>query len=84
MKPKIALIAVVAPGRIIGNGNAMPWYIPRDLRYFKRVTLGHPVIMGRKTFESLERKALPNRINIIITRNIEFTEPSCKVAHSLE
>ena len=84
MKPKIALIAVVAPGRIIGNGNAMPWYIPRDLRYFKRVTLGHPVIMGRKTFESLKRRALPNRINIVITRNLEFTAPSCKVAHSLE
>ena len=84
MKPKIALIAVVAPRRIIGNVNEMPWHIPRDLRFFKRVTLGHPVIMGRKTFESLNCKALPNRKNIIVTRNHKYKAPGCEVAHSLE
>ena len=54
MKPEISLIAAVAPGGIIGFENKMPWHLPRDLRYFKRTTLGHPIIMGRKTFESLK------------------------------
>lgn len=49
MKPKIAIIAAVAPGGIIGSENRMPWYIPRDLKNFRRITSGHPVIMGRKT-----------------------------------
>ena len=57
MKPKISLIAAVAPGGIIGFENKMPWHLPRDLRYFKRTTLGHPIIMGRKTFESLNKSS---------------------------
>lgn len=84
MKPKIALIAIVAPGNIIGYENEMPWHLPRDLLYFRRKTLGHPVIMGRKTFESLKCKALPNRRNIVVTRNLEYTAPDCEVVHSLK
>ena len=84
MKPKIVLIAAVAPGGIIGFENKMPWHLPRDLRYFKRVTLGHPIVMGRKTFESLKCKALPGRRNIVVTRNKEYAAPDCEVVHSLK
>jgi dihydrofolate reductase len=83
MKSKISLIAAVAPGGIIGFENKMPWHLPRDLRYFKRTTLGHPIIMGRKTFESLNRKALPKRRNIIVTRNHKYTAPGCEIVYSL-
>ncbi|TFH11053.1 MAG: dihydrofolate reductase [Nitrosomonadales bacterium] len=84
MKAKIALIAAVAPGGIIGHENKMPWHLPNDLRYFKRVTLGHSIIMGRKTFESLQCKALPKRKNIVVTRNREYTASGCDVVHSLK
>ena len=83
MKPKISLIAAVAPGGIIGFENKMPWHLPRDLRYFKRTTLGHPIIMGRKTFESLNCKALPKRKNIVVTRNHSYAAPGCDVVYSL-
>jgi len=83
MKPKISLIAAVAPGGIIGFENKMPWHLPRDLRYFKRTTLGRPIIMGRKTFESLNCKALPKRRNIVVTRNYSYKAPGCDVVHSL-
>lgn len=84
MKPKIALIAAVAPGNIIGYQNEMPWHLPGDLRYFKKKTSGHPIIMGRKTFESIKCKALPNRRNIVLTRNEEYIAPGCEVVHSLK
>jgi dihydrofolate reductase len=84
MRPKVALIAAVAPGRIIGSENRMPWHMPRDLRFFRRVTSGFPVIMGRKTFESLKRRALPNRRNIVVSRNLNYNAPGCEVVHSLE
>lgn len=84
MKPKIALIAAVAPGGIIGFENKIPWHLPRDLRYFKRVTLGHPVVMGRKTFESLKCKALPGRRNIVVTRNEGYVALDCEVVPSLK
>ena len=83
MKPKISLIAAVAPGGIIGFENKMPWHLPRDLRYFKRTTLGHPIIMGRKTFESINCKALPKRRNIVVTRNRKYTAPGCEIVYSL-
>jgi dihydrofolate reductase len=84
MTTKIALIAAVAPGRIIGEGNKMPWHMPRDLRFFRMITSGYPVIMGRKTFESLKKKALPNRRNIVVTRNQNYKAQGCEIAHSLE
>lgn len=69
-KPRISLIAALSENRVIGINNALPWHIPGDLKRFKELTNGHPIIMGRKTFESLSRK-LPNRTNIVITRDGE-------------
>jgi len=65
---KISLIVAAADNRCIGINNALPWYLPEDLKYFKRVTMGKPIIMGRKTFESIG-KPLPGRTNIVITRD---------------
>ncbi len=82
-KPLLALIAAVAQNGCIGVGNKLPWYLPEDLRFFKRITTGKPVLMGRTTFESLGRP-LPNRSNIVITRNPDFTAPAgVRVVHSL-
>ncbi|KEQ12585.1 dihydrofolate reductase [Endozoicomonas montiporae] len=79
---KIAMIAAVAENNAIGINNKMPWYLPGDLRYFKAVTMGKPIIMGRKTFDSL-RKPLPGRTNIVITRDSEWQHDGVKVVHSL-
>lgn len=65
---KISMIAAMAKNRVIGANNAMPWHLPADLKHFKAVTLGKPVIMGRKTYESIG-KALPGRQNIVISRS---------------
>ena len=80
---KIAMIAAVAENNAIGINNKMPWYLPGDLRYFKAVTMGKPIVMGRKTFESLG-KPLPGRTNIVITRNPQYSRDGIRVAHSLE
>ncbi|UYM13935.1 dihydrofolate reductase [Endozoicomonas euniceicola] len=79
---KIAMIAAVAENNAIGINNKMPWYLPGDLRYFKAVTMGKPIIMGRKTFDSL-RKPLPGRTNIVITRDADWYHEGVKVVHSL-
>ena len=68
---KLAAIVAMTPDRVIGADNRIPWYLPDDLKYFKRVTLGHPVIMGRKCFESIGRP-LPKRTNIVLSRNPFF------------
>ena len=82
--PILALIAAVAENGCIGIDNKLPWYLPDDLRYFKAVTSGKPVIMGRSTFESLGRP-LPNRTNIVITRNPGYAAPEgVRVVHSLD
>jgi dihydrofolate reductase len=80
---RVTLIAALARNGIIGKGNRMPWHIAEDLKRFKALTLGHPVVMGRKTFESIG-KALPGRENIVITRTHDFEAAGCRVAHSLE
>ena len=80
---KLALIWAMARNRTIGRNNALPWYLPEDLKYFKRVTLGKPVIMGRKTWESIGRP-LPGRTNIVITRDVAFQADGVRVVHSLE
>jgi len=67
----IAMIAAVAENGVIGNGNAMPWRLPADFAFFKRTTLGKPLIMGRKTFESIG-KPLPGRTNIVVTRQAGY------------
>lgn len=78
----ISVIVAVAENGVIGDKNTLLWHISEDLRNFKRVTSGHPVVMGRKTYDSLGRP-LPNRTNVVITRqNIEIE--GCEVVHSLE
>ncbi len=71
MSNKVAMIAAMANNRIIGADNAMPWHLPADLRHFKQTTMGKPVIMGRKTYQSIG-KALPGRPNIVISRDSSF------------
>ena len=80
---KTSLIVAVADNGCIGINNALPWHLPEDLKYFRRVTMGKPVIMGRKTFDSIG-KALPGRTNIVITHNRDYTREGIKVATSLQ
>ena len=80
---KLSLIVAVSENNIIGDSNQIPWHLPADLRHFKAITTGHPIIMGRKTYQSIGR-ALPNRRNIIVTRNTDFAAPGCTVVNSLE
>jgi dihydrofolate reductase len=81
---KLALIWAMSRNRVIGRNNALPWYLPEDLKYFKRVTMGKPIIMGRKTWESIGRP-LPGRTNIVITRSSSYQVPEgVKVVSSLE
>ncbi|MFK8057597.1 MAG: dihydrofolate reductase [Saprospiraceae bacterium] len=68
---KIAAIVAMTPNRVIGADNQIPWYLPADLKYFKKVTSGHPIIMGRKCFESIGRP-LPKRTNIVLSKNPFF------------
>ena len=81
--PRICLIAALAANRVIGKDDALPWRLPADLRRFKELTLGHAVVMGRKTYESIG-KPLPGRRNLVITRKRGYTAPGCEVAHSLD
>ncbi len=78
----LSLIAAVAENGVIGNDNALPWHLPDDLKRFKAITMGHPVIMGRKTYESIGRP-LPGRRNIVISRNPEYMAEGCETANSL-
>jgi dihydrofolate reductase len=81
--PRIYLVAAVAANGVIGAGGQMPWHLPEDLRHLKSLTLGHPVIMGRRTWESIG-KALPGRENIVVTRSAGYEAPGASVASSLE
>jgi len=80
---KLSMIVAVAQNRVIGRNNALPWYLPNDLKYFKQTTLGKPVIMGRKTYESIG-KPLPGRTNIVITRQADYQPEGVKVVSSVE
>lgn len=80
---RLALIVAMAENRVIGVNNNLPWYLPEDLKYFKSVTMGKPIIMGRKTFESIG-KPLPGRTNIVISRNTELESDGCSVVSTLE
>ena len=79
----LAAIVAMTPGRIIGRDNNLPWHFPEDLRFFKRTTRDHPVVMGRKTFESIGRP-LPDRQNIVITRDSSWSAAGVEVIHSRE
>ena len=82
MKPHLTLVVAFDKHRGIGIGNALPWRLPEDLAHFKRVTTGHPIIMGRKTFDSIGRP-LPNRRNIVITRNPAWRHDGVEAVGSL-
>lgn len=84
MGREISLIWAMDKMGLIGKENQMPWHLPGELAYFRKVTTGHPIIMGRKTFESIGSKPLPNRTNVIMTRDRQFTAPGCVVLHSVE
>ena len=82
-QPTISMIVARSQNHVIGRDNQMPWKISADLQFFKRVTMGHPVIMGRKTWESIGRP-LPGRRNIVVTRNQNLQLQGGEVVHSLE
>lgn len=78
----ISMIVAMDRNRVIGNDNRIPWHLPADLAYFKKITMGHPVIMGRKTFESIG-KPLPGRENVILTQNKDYQSEGCIILHSI-
>ena len=82
-KPTISIIVAMAKNRVIGKDNDMPWHLPADLQYFRKMTSGKPIIMGRKTYESIGRP-LPKRHNIIISRNSDYVVEGCDVVSSLD
>lgn len=79
----LSIIVAAASNGVIGRDNALPWHLPEDLRYFKRVTLGKPIVMGRKTYESIGRP-LPGRTNIVVTRQPGYRADGLRVTASLE
>ena len=83
MSIRLSLMVAKASNRVIGRNNKLPWYLPNDLKYFKQVTFGKPVIMGRKTWDSLG-KPLPGRTNIVITRQPDFQAEGAKVVATLD
>ncbi len=81
--PKIALIAALSKNQVIGKDNQLPWNLPNDLQHFKSLTLNKPVVMGRKTFDSIGRP-LPKRRNVVITHQTEWQMNGCEVFHSID
>ena len=77
------LVVAVARNGVIGRDNKLPWRLPDEIAYFKRVTMGHPIVMGRRTWESIG-KPLPGRENIVVTRQADYQAPGCTVVHSLD
>lgn len=82
MRPRVSLILAMSENRVIGVANRLPWHLPAELKHFRAVTMGHPIIMGRKTHESIGR-VLPGRRNIVVTRNRGYGHEGVEVAHSL-
>lgn len=80
---RVSIIAAHARNHVIGINNSLPWNLPADLQHFKKITLGKPVIMGRKTYESIGRP-LPGRLNIIITRDQDFSAENCVIVHNID
>jgi len=79
----ISLIVAMDEGRMIGRDNALPWHLPEDLKRFKAITMGKPILMGRKTFESIG-KPLPGRVNLVLTRSRDWQRDGVIVVHSLD
>ncbi len=82
-KPRVTIIVAIAANRVIGNANALPWRLPEDLKHFRRLTTGHCIVMGRKTFESLGR-LLPERTHVVLSHSSNFAAPGVLVARSLD
>lgn len=82
-RPVVSLIAAMAENRVIGCDNRLPWHLPADLRHFKALTIGKPIIMGRKTWESLPG-LLPDRPHIVVTRDPDYRAEGCTLAHSID
>jgi dihydrofolate reductase len=80
----VSLVYAVSRNGVIGRDGGLPWHIPSDLKHFKAITLGKPVIMGRKTWDSLPRKPLPGRRNLVISRNVTYRADGAEVLPSLE
>ena len=83
MSIRLSMMVAKASNNVIGRDNKLPWYLPNDLKYFKQVTFGKPVIMGRKTWESL-KGPLPGRTNIVITRQPDYAADGAKVVATLD
>lgn len=79
----LSAIVAISDNNVIGKDNELPWYLPADLKYFKKTTLGHPVIMGRKSFESIGHP-LPKRTNIVVTRDPYYLSSNILIAHSIQ
>lgn len=82
-QPTISLICAMAKNRVIGKDNKMPWHLPADLKHFKAISMAKPIVMGRKTFESIGRP-LPGRQNMIISRNSDYIVEGCDVVNSID
>lgn len=83
IKPRLSLIVAMAKNRIIGADGRIPWHLPNELQLFKSVTMGHHIIMGRKTYESINR-LLPGRTTVIVTRQKDYAIAGAKIAHTLD
>jgi len=81
--PEFIIIVAIARNGVIGRNGLLPWHIPSDLKHFKKTTMDYPIIMGRKTYESIG-KPLPGRDNIVLTRDTSLSLPGCIVVHSIE
>lgn len=80
---RISAICAMSENRVIGHNNQLPWHLPADLKHFKNLTMGNPILMGRKTYESIGRP-LPGRLNVIITSNRNYQAAGCTVVDSIE
>lgn len=80
---KLSIVVAMAANHVIGRDNQLPWHLPADLKHFKQLTTGKPILMGRKTWESIGRP-LPERTSIVITRDPDYTAAGCVVVHSID
>ena len=79
----LSLCVAMDENSLIGSNNALPWHLPADLKHFRKITMGKPIIMGRKTYESIGHP-LPGRLNIVLTNNINFSLDNCTVMHTIK
>ena len=82
--PLISIIAAMTDDRVIGINNSLPWKLPSDMKWFRQHTLGKPILMGRKTFESFGARPLPERTNIVVTRDQAYQAEGALVVHSID